>query len=154
MISDHSASQGQINMSKRSGPSTLLAPFRVPPIFISVDLDSWVHSRWASGAEGFSLWSSSFDGYQKIYGMRQPGQDFDAAIETTMALLDEHKLKITFFVLSEIAELYPDLMRRLDEQGHEIALHGKHGLFRTKIGDKLLAVNMGTIGRGNVLCRD
>ncbi len=36
----------------------------------------------------------------------------------------------------------------------EIALHGKHGLFRTEIGNKLFAVNMGTIGRGNLFCRD
>ena len=111
-------------MLNRPAPSTLLAPFRVPPIFFSVDLDLWVHSRWASGSAG-SLWPSSFDGFQEIYGMRQPGRDFEDAIEITLALLDQHKLRITFFVLSEVAELYPKLVRQLDETGHEVALHGR-----------------------------
>jgi hypothetical protein len=119
------APQEQVNMSLRPAPWDVLAPFRTPPIFLSVDLDSWVHCRWASGSEG-SLWSSSFEGYQQTYGMRRPGRDFDHAIEATLALLEEHNLRITFFVLSEIAELYPKLMRRLDQLGHEVALHGKH----------------------------
>jgi peptidoglycan/xylan/chitin deacetylase (PgdA/CDA1 family) len=123
--------QTHVDMSKRPAPTGLLAPFRVPPVFVSVDLDSWVHSRWASGSQR-SLWSSSFDGYQQIYGARRPGRDFDEAMETTLALLDEIGLRITFFVLSEIAELYPSLMRQLDGLGHEIALHGRHHVDNTR----------------------
>ena len=76
--------------------------------------------------------------------MSRPGRDFDEAIEATLALLAEHNLRVTFFVLSEIAELYPHLLRRLDELGHEVALHGAQHVdnhrftvaeFRTMIRD-------------------
>jgi len=61
-----------------------------------------------------------------MYGMSRPGRDFDEAIERTLSLLHEQNLPVTFFVLSEIAELYPNLLRRLDDLGHEVALHGRH----------------------------
>jgi peptidoglycan-N-acetylglucosamine deacetylase len=112
-------------MSPGSMISDLLVPFRAPLIFLSVDLDPWTNCRWASGGAS-SLWSSSFEAYQEIYGVRRPGEDFDTSIERTLALLEEYKLRVTFFVLSEIAELYPNLIRRLDELGHEVALHGRH----------------------------
>src|SRR5262249_38851779 len=131
------------SMRQQPSPTGLLAPFSAPPVFISVDLDSWIHCRWASGSEA-SLWSSSFEGYQEIYGMPRPGRDFDEAIDTTLALLDEQNLRVTFFILSEIAELYPNLLRQIDYLGHEVALHGRHHVdnsrftateFRTMIRD-------------------
>ncbi len=37
--------------------------------------------------------------------------------------LKEYNIKVTFFVTEDMALAYPDLIRRLSEQGHEIALH-------------------------------
>jgi len=45
-------------------------------------------------------------------------------VDVTLALLDEHKAHATYFTLGWIAERYPCLVRRIVEQGHELASHG------------------------------
>ena len=39
-------------------------------------------------------------------------------------LLDEHRVRATFFVLGWVAERHPDLVRDIAARGHEIACHG------------------------------
>lgn len=41
-----------------------------------------------------------------------------------LEILDEKRVKATFFVLGWIAERYPELIREIDKQGHEMATHG------------------------------
>lgn len=41
-----------------------------------------------------------------------------------LALFNEHRVRGTFFVLGWVAERSPDLIRRIQAQGHEIASHG------------------------------
>ncbi len=41
-----------------------------------------------------------------------------------LELLDEYKVKATFFVLGWIAERYPQLIKDISSSGHEIASHG------------------------------
>ena len=38
-------------------------------------------------------------------------------------LLKKHDAKATFFVLGAMAEKYPDLIRRMHEEGHQIGIH-------------------------------
>jgi polysaccharide deacetylase family protein (PEP-CTERM system associated) len=45
-------------------------------------------------------------------------------LERILGLLDAHGVKGTFFTLGWIAERYPALIRRISEQGHELASHG------------------------------
>jgi polysaccharide deacetylase family protein (PEP-CTERM system associated) len=45
-------------------------------------------------------------------------------IDRILALLDEHDTEATFFTLGWIAERYPQLVRRIASQGHEVASHG------------------------------
>lgn len=40
-----------------------------------------------------------------------------------LEVLKEKKVKATFFVIGEQAEIYPDVLKRLSEQGHEIGNH-------------------------------
>ncbi len=48
-----------------------------------------------------------------------------------------HKVQATFFVLGWIAERYPGLVRRIQEEGHEIACHGyAHQLVYTQSRDE------------------
>jgi polysaccharide deacetylase family protein (PEP-CTERM system associated) len=48
-------------------------------------------------------------------------------------LLSEHSTKATFFVLGWVAERYPEMVRNLVQQGHEIASHGYgHELVHTQ----------------------
>jgi polysaccharide deacetylase family protein (PEP-CTERM system associated) len=39
-------------------------------------------------------------------------------------LLDEHRVKATFFVLGWVAEHYPEIVRDIYSSGHEVACHG------------------------------
>lgn len=39
-------------------------------------------------------------------------------------LFDKHSVKATFFVLGWVAERYPDMIRRIVRDGHELASHG------------------------------
>ncbi len=44
--------------------------------------------------------------------------------ELILNILDEYKVKATFFILGWVAERYPQLTKRIGAQGHEIACHG------------------------------
>jgi len=41
-----------------------------------------------------------------------------------LGLLEDHKVKATFFVLGWVAEHYPKLIREIHSRGHEVACHG------------------------------
>ena len=44
--------------------------------------------------------------------------------EKLLSILKTHNTKATFFILGWIAEKYPAIVRKIDEEGHEIATHG------------------------------
>ena len=51
----------------------------------------------------------------------------DRIIQNTnkvLAILEERDIRATFFILGYLAEHFPQLVRRIKEQGHEIASHG------------------------------
>ena len=50
-----------------------------------------------------------------------------------IALFDKHQTKATFFVLGWVAERLPDLIKELEDRGHEIAIHGYNHLLLTEI---------------------
>ena len=45
-------------------------------------------------------------------------------VEQLLALLDEQRAHATFFTLGWVAQRYPALVRRIVDQGHELASHG------------------------------
>ena len=45
-------------------------------------------------------------------------------VDRILALLDQHATHATFFTLGWVAERYPQLVRRIVSQGHELASHG------------------------------
>ncbi len=45
-------------------------------------------------------------------------------VDRILELLDEHDTEATFFTLGWIAERYPQLVRRIASEGHEVASHG------------------------------
>lgn len=50
-----------------------------------------------------------------------------------ITLFDKHQTKATFFVLGWVAERLPDLIKELEDRGHEIAIHGYNHLLLTEI---------------------
>ena len=53
--------------------------------------------------------------------------------ERLLALFEKHKTRATFFVLGWVAERLPELIRKIEAQGHEIASHGYNHLLLTEI---------------------
>lgn len=45
-------------------------------------------------------------------------------VDRILGLLDQHRTKATFFTLGWVAERYPDMVRRIVREGHELASHG------------------------------
>lgn len=79
------------------------------PLLLSIDLESFVHT-------GFDNLSS------------QQRQEIDdgyilAATEIILNKLRQANRHITFFVVSEIYDWYPDLITQIQADGHEIAWH-------------------------------
>ena len=46
------------------------------------------------------------------------------AVDLILGLLDGKGIKGTFFVVGKVAERYPDKVRRIIAEGHEVAVHG------------------------------
>ena len=61
-------------------------------------------------------------------------------VNQILQLLDDHEARATFFVLGWIAERYPQLVRLIVAQGHEIASHGyEHERASAQSRDRFLA---------------
>src|SRR5690606_34532551 len=58
----------------------------------------------------------------------------DVGMDRLLGLLDRHDARGTFFVLGWLAERRPDIVRRIVEQGHELASHGWDHARVTTIG--------------------
>jgi peptidoglycan/xylan/chitin deacetylase (PgdA/CDA1 family) len=77
---------------------------------LSIDLESWVHRRVAS-----SVSSGSKKKLDQGY--------IEKATLDILNLLDRQDRKITFFVVSEIFDWYPDVIQEIKTRGHEVAYH-------------------------------
>jgi polysaccharide deacetylase family protein (PEP-CTERM system associated) len=52
---------------------------------------------------------------------------YASVVANTLRCLDlfaQHRSKATFFILTTVAEKYPDLIREIERQGHEVGVHG------------------------------
>lgn len=62
------------------------------------------------------------------YIRRDEWDQYDCRVERNvdriLALLDQHATHATFFTLGWVAERYPQLVKRIVSQGHELASHG------------------------------
>ncbi len=67
------------------------------------------------------------------------GVDIPTVTDKLLRLFDEFNAEVTFFIVSELAEKYPDLVRRIDREGHEIASHTRSHRSLPEVSDKELA---------------
>lgn len=75
----------------------------------------------------------------------------EANIERILCLLDESDVKATFFTLGWIAERYRNMVRRIVDNGHELASHGYAHL---RVSDQKIAEFTDDITRSKALLED
>ncbi len=56
--------------------------------------------------------------------LEKTDDQIEAAVLPILALLDKYHTKATFFVLGQVADKYPQMVKALCQQGHEVASHG------------------------------
>lgn len=72
-------------------------------------------------------------------------------VERLLELFDRHEAKATFFTLGWVAERYPQLVRRIVGQGHELA---SHGYGHQRATDQTQAEFLEDIGKAKRLLED
>jgi len=72
---------------------------------LAIDTEEWFHS-------------------ELLGGQRPPIFQVSEATQQVLDLLDRHQTKGTFFIVGEVAERHPELVRIIFEKGHEIGCHG------------------------------
>jgi polysaccharide deacetylase family protein (PEP-CTERM system associated) len=82
------------------------------PLIMTVDVEDW----FTSSVDLFSE-AASWHG-------RKPDPSVERNTRRCLDLLDRHQSKATFFILTTVAETYPDLIREMERRGHEIGVHG------------------------------
>jgi len=102
---------------------------------LSVDLDEWFHSRrWVDGDQSRAIPDMTAL-FRRLYNSDRPAGEVVAPTRALLDLFDRHRVKITFFILGEVAEWYPDLVREVADRGHEIASHGQQHVDITVLGE-------------------
>jgi peptidoglycan-N-acetylglucosamine deacetylase len=108
-------------------------------LILSVDMDEWYHGgRWVHGQQRQSIPDLKAL-FQKVYGSDRPIGEIIEPTRQILALFKKYQLQATFFVLGEVVEWYPHLIREIADHGHEIACHGMHHVDMTVLGPKLFA---------------
>jgi polysaccharide deacetylase family protein (PEP-CTERM system associated) len=84
----------------------------ITKLVLTIDLEDWFHS----------LESSS-----------ENWQNYDRRIEFStnkvLELLSENNCRATFFILGDVASNHPELIKRINDEGHEIGSHGYYHKF-------------------------
>lgn len=117
-----------------------------PPgrLMLSVDLDEWFHSRrWIDGTQTRALADTSalVSRAADASGPAPPG-DLVAPTQALLDLYDRHQVRTTFFILGEVAERYPSLVREIARRGHEIGSHGFVHVDMTVLGPETFAAHL------------
>lgn len=99
---------------------------------VTVDIEDWYHVPAVTG--------SPFSKYKDVYEFfsRWKGRyDYlTAPTKRVLDILDEFKIRATFFVVADVTEHYPGLVQQIAQRGHEIACHGLHHACKIHPGTK------------------
>lgn len=87
---------------------------------LSIDLEDWFCVHNLSGTISIADWDRC---ELRVYD----------STKRILRLLSKHDTKATFFVLGWVAERLPELIKQIEEAGHEIGVHGYSHLLLTEI---------------------
>ncbi|MBT7310152.1 polysaccharide deacetylase family protein, partial [bacterium] len=77
---------------------------------LTIDLEEWFHGHNYLEAVPPELWDEQ---ESRVVGNT----------DILLSMLESYNIKATFFVLGWTAERHPELVRKISDQGHEIACH-------------------------------
>jgi polysaccharide deacetylase family protein (PEP-CTERM system associated) len=86
---------------------------------LTFDVECWFHAHNLGIAE---------DRWDKLDPRLEP------VMHRLLDLLRDHQAKATFFVLGWVADRFPDLVRRISAEGHEVGTHGDSHRLITAMG--------------------
>ncbi len=100
--------------------------------FYAIDLESWVYP--------------DLEEFHNLSQKERKKLDGGYIVDSTcrlLELLEKYNTKLTFFIIGELYEWYPDLIRKIKRAGHEIAYHTHtHVLLKNKnLIEKQLALS-------------
>ncbi len=81
--------------------------------FLTVDVECWFHAYNMRSVAPKCSWHTLASGVERN-------------MEKLLDLLRAHETKATFFVLGWVADRFPEVVRMIDREGHEIGTHGYH----------------------------
>jgi len=88
-------------------------------VALSVDLEDFYHAN--------------YPGYDYREMISSPSHLIEPT-EIMLDLLEKRGYRVTFFVLGEVAKLFPLLIKKISHAGHEIASHGESHRLITELG--------------------
>ncbi|NLO90192.1 MAG: polysaccharide deacetylase family protein [Clostridia bacterium] len=91
-------------------------------IMMSVDMDEWYHCRWATGSP-YAHWPDTTSFFKSYYKKDKPMGEIIPLTEAILEIFTEFNITATFFFTGEVAFHYPQLVRTVSANGHEIASH-------------------------------
>lgn len=89
-------------------------------ISLTVDVEEGFHGLWPSF-------------HRTIEHPESPRGVFIKPLKSILNLFEEYRVGSTFFVLGEIAEVFPEVVEEIYDLGHEVASHGYSHVDSTKI---------------------
>lgn len=94
----------------------------LPRAYLSLDVEDWEHANFSE----LTPLRAMIDG--RVKDLKYP---MDLAVRRWIEICAEHQVRSTCFVLGEFARRFPEAIRALSAEGHEIASHGDtHDLVR------------------------
>ena len=88
---------------------------------LTIDVEEWFNILDVPGEIPFEKWGATENRLCRNF-------------ECLLSLLQQYKIKATFFWLAYFAEKYPKLVKRCADAGHEIASHGYAHVLAFKVG--------------------
>ena len=91
-------------------------------IMMSVDMDEWYQCRWATGSKN-AYWPDTAAFFRDYYKDKKPAGEIIPLADIILELFAEFNICATFFFTGEIAAYYPQLVKTIAANGHEIGCH-------------------------------
>lgn len=76
---------------------------------LSVDLEEWYHPEYVRTKE-----------------IPNKEDRISETLDETLHLLNQYDVRVTFFIVGDLVEKHPDIVRKIKENDHEIAFHSFH----------------------------